>query len=76
MSGEIVLDARGLSCPLPVLKARKRLMAMAPGARLRVLATDSKAPGHFRLWCAESGHRLVDEGREGEAYILVVERAG
>ena len=76
MSGEIVLDARGLSCPLPVLKARKRLMAMAPGARLRVLATDPKAPGDFRLWCAESGHRLLDEGREGETYILVVERAG
>ena len=73
---EPVLDARGLSCPLPVLKARKRLLAMAPGERLRVLATDPKAPGDFRLWCEETGHRLVEESQEGEAYSLVVERAG
>ncbi len=73
---EQLLDARGLSCPLPVLKARKRLQAMAPGARLRVLATDPKAPGDFRLYCQESGHRLLEEREEGGAawYVLLVER--
>jgi tRNA 2-thiouridine synthesizing protein A len=76
MAGEAELDARGLSCPLPVLKARKRLMAMAPGARLRVLATDPKAPGDFRLYCEESGHRLLEEAQEGDAFVLVLERAG
>lgn len=76
MAAEQTLDARGLSCPLPVLKARKRLLALAPGDRLRVLATDPKAPGDFRLWCEESGNRLVEEGRDGEAYIVVVERHG
>ncbi len=74
--GEQLLDARGLSCPLPVLKARKRLQAMAPGARLRVLATDPKAPGDFQLYCQESGHRLLEEREEGGAawYVLLVER--
>jgi tRNA 2-thiouridine synthesizing protein A len=76
MAGEVELDARGLSCPLPVLKARKRLMAMARGARLRVLATDPKAPGDFRLYCEESGHRLLEEAQEGDAFVLVLERAG
>ncbi len=76
MAGEAELDARGLSCPLPVLKARKRLLAMAPGTRLRVLATDPKAPADFRLWCEESGHRLVEERAEGAAFELVVERGG
>lgn len=76
MDDRHLLDARGLACPLPVLKARKRLMAMAPGERLRVLATDPKAPGDFRLWCQESGHRLVEEGRDGDDHVLVVERAG
>jgi tRNA 2-thiouridine synthesizing protein A len=76
MAGEAILDARGLSCPLPVLKARKRLLALAPGERLRVLATDPKAPGDFRLWCQETGHRLVEEGRDGETLVLVVERVG
>lgn len=72
---ETILDTRGLSCPLPVLKARKRLLGMAPGQRLRVLATDPKAPGDFRLYCAEAGHRLVEEAREGDAFVMVVERA-
>jgi tRNA 2-thiouridine synthesizing protein A len=75
MAGEAELDARGLSCPLPVLKARKRLQAMAPGSRLRVLATDPKAPGDFRLWCEESGHRLLEQSQDGEVFVLVLERA-
>ena len=72
---ETILDTRGLSCPLPVLKARKRLFGMAPGQRLRVLATDPKAPGDFRLYCTETGHKLVEEARDGEVFVLVVERA-
>ena len=56
---DTILDTRGLSCPLPVLKARKRLQGMAPGDRLRVLASDPKAPADFRLYSAESGHRDV-----------------
>ena len=75
MAGEAELDARGLSCPLPVLKARKRLQAMAPGSRLRVLATDPKAPGDFRLWCEESGHRLLEQSQDGDVFVLVLERA-
>lgn len=71
---EQLLDARGLSCPLPVLKARKRLMTMAPGQRLRVLATDPKAPGDFGLYCREAGHRLIEASEEGGAFVLVLER--
>jgi tRNA 2-thiouridine synthesizing protein A len=71
---EQTLDTRGLSCPLPVLKARKRLQGMRPGERLVVLATDSKAPGDFRVFCEEAGHRLAESGEEAGAYRLVVER--
>lgn len=74
MATEQVLDARGLSCPLPVLKARKRLLAMAPGERLRVLATDPKAPGDFRLYSAETGHRLIDESEHDGVFELLLER--
>lgn len=73
---ETVLDARGLSCPLPVLKARKRLQGMAPGDRLRVLASDPKAPADFRLYSAESGHRLVEEREDGTEFVVVLERGG
>jgi tRNA 2-thiouridine synthesizing protein A len=70
-----LLDARGLNCPLPVLKARKRLMAMRPGERLLVLATDPKAPDDLRHFCAEAGHRLLESDEaEGGAYRFVIER--
>lgn len=57
-AGTPVLDARGLICPLPVLKARKVLLSMKAGEKLRVLATDASAPDDFRLFCADAGHRL------------------
>lgn len=53
------LDARGLLCPLPVLKARKRLMALAPGAVLEVLADDPAAVIDMPHFCAEQGHELL-----------------
>ena len=73
---ETVLDARGLSCPLPVLKARKRLQGMAPGDRLRVLASDPKAPADFRLYSEESGHRLIEDREDGAEFVVVLERGG
>lgn len=49
-------DARGLVCPLPVLKARKILLSLPAGSILRVSVTDTHAPKDFELFCAESGH--------------------
>jgi tRNA 2-thiouridine synthesizing protein A len=69
------LDARGLNCPLPVLKARKRLMGMGRGERLLVLATDPKSPDDLRHFCAEAGHRLlVSDEAKGGGYRFVIER--
>ncbi len=53
------LDARGLLCPLPVLKARKRLMALESGQILRVLADDPAAIIDFPHFCREQGHVLI-----------------
>ncbi|HFA59593.1 MAG TPA: sulfurtransferase TusA family protein [Rhodospirillales bacterium] len=71
----VELDARGLSCPLPVLKARKRLRKLAPGSRLLVLATDPKAPRDFVHFCESSGHRLVRSEEEAGIYRILLERA-
>jgi tRNA 2-thiouridine synthesizing protein A len=59
MSPDAELDARGLRCPLPVLKARKRLAALSPGQVLRVLADDPAALVDIPHFCAEQGHALV-----------------
>lgn len=68
------LDARGLLCPLPVLKARKRLAGMAPGAVLRLLADDPAAAVDVPHFCAEAGHEIV--GRDAEAGVWLIRRGG
>jgi len=50
-----ILDARGLKCPLPVLKARRALKALPPGESLEVLATDPAAPRDFQAFAREAG---------------------
>lgn len=68
------LDARGLICPLPVLKARKVLLKLAAGDTLRVQVTDKAAPKDFQLFCAESGHILHSVQERGEDIEVVVVR--
>lgn len=69
------LDARGLLCPLPVLKARKRLQALAPGALLRVLADDPAAVIDMPHFCAEAGHALLSQTQaEGAVAYLIRKR--
>lgn len=66
------LDARGLLCPLPVLKARKVLERVAPGACLRVLADDPAAVIDMPHFCAEAGHELisVEDRADGQLYTI------
>ncbi|MBL4805758.1 MAG: sulfurtransferase TusA family protein [Rhodobacteraceae bacterium] len=54
------LDAQGLLCPLPVLKARKRLLSLPVGGVLRVLADDPAAMIDFPHFCNEQGHLLLE----------------
>ena len=61
------LDARGLKCPLPVLKARRALKALPPGEALEVLATDPAAPKDFQAFARETGLALETlEAASGE----------
>jgi tRNA 2-thiouridine synthesizing protein A len=70
------LDATGLLCPLPVLKARKRLQALVPGDQLRMRADDPAAVIDVPHFCAQSGHRLVESAQDGDVQIYVIEKAG
>jgi tRNA 2-thiouridine synthesizing protein A len=69
------LDCRGLLCPLPVLRARKRLIAMASGAVLRVTATDPMAQIDLPHFCAEAGYVLLDSGTAGPVTTFLIRRA-
>ena len=67
-----LLDARGLACPLPVLKARKAMRGVAPGGLLKVLATDPGAAADFAAFCEVTGHRLEASGEEDGARCFLI----
>ena len=69
------IDAIGLLCPLPVLKAAKRLRSMAPGQVLRLQANDPAAVVDVPHYCNESGNRLVGASEDGETTHYFIERA-
>ena len=74
MDDPAFLDACGLLCPLPVLKARKRLMALAPGAILQVLADDPAAVIDMPHFCAEQGHELLGSEARGAATLYRIRK--
>ncbi len=59
MESDVIVDTRGFRCPLPVLKARKALQGLAPGATLKVLADDPAAFIDMPHFCREAGHELL-----------------
>ena len=72
---EALLDARGLNCPLPILKAQRALREVAPGDVLRVLATDPISVEDFPDFCRSAGHELVESSRDGATYSFVIRRS-
>ncbi|MBP2228915.1 sulfurtransferase TusA family protein [Azospirillum agricola] len=68
------LNTKGLQCPLPVLRARKMMKAIAVGDTLTVEATDPGALKDFPAFCEATGHRLRSSGEEGGVYRFVIER--
>ena len=68
------LDARGLNCPLPILKAKKALSDMTSGQTLKVIATDSGSVRDFQAFAKQTGNELVEQATEGSDYITVLKR--
>ena len=74
MTPDETIDCEGLLCPLPVLKARKRLLHMQMGAVLCVRATDPMAAIDMPHFCAEAGHSLLGTRQEGAVQIYIIRR--
>jgi tRNA 2-thiouridine synthesizing protein A len=68
------IDATGLLCPLPVLKARKALMALRSGATLELIADDPAAVVDVPHFCAEAGHRLISQSDDGTAQRYLIQK--
>jgi tRNA 2-thiouridine synthesizing protein A len=71
---ETELDVTELLCPLPVLKARKRLTGMASGQVLKVVATDPMSAIDMPHFCNEQGHMLLSHETEGRHQIFRIKR--
>ena len=73
MSGH--LDAKGLKCPLPVLRARKAIKSVEIGSELKVLATDPAVPKDFKAFCSQTGHVLISIKECDGVFALVLRRS-
>ena len=70
------VDASGLKCPLPVLKARKAIESLARGDKLRVISTDPASPLDFKHFCNSKGHSLLSMEENGDSFEFVIVKAG
>jgi len=68
------LDARGLNCPLPILKAKKSLNEMLSGELLRVVATDAGSVRDFQAFARQTGNDLIEQQTVGDEFIHVLRR--
>ncbi len=71
---QLTIDVRGMLCPLPVLKARKRLKTMENGEILKVIATDPAAVIDFPHFCSEAGHELLDSRQDNGELVFVIRK--
>ncbi|CAI2932965.1 sulfurtransferase TusA family protein [Aminobacter niigataensis] len=71
-----IYDLRGLNCPLPVLKAKRRLADMATGSQLWLETTDPLAVIDIPAFCQDAGHRLVETKAVEGGHRFLIERAG
>ena len=71
-----LLDAKGLNCPLPILKARKALKEVPTGGTLEILATDPGSVADFEAFCAETGHAFIGWTKDGDILTITIRKAG
>lgn len=76
MEADVTVDARGLFCPMPILKLAQAVQAAERGAVVLLLATDPGVEPDVAAWCEATGHQLLDVGRSDDGYRARVRRKG
>lgn len=74
MEAKKEVDARGLNCPLPILKAKKALAELQSGDVLKVLATDPGSMRDFQAFARQTGNELVEQQTIGDEFIHYLRR--
>ncbi|HEY7701374.1 MAG TPA: sulfurtransferase TusA family protein [Candidatus Limnocylindrales bacterium] len=71
---ETTVDARNLSCPMPIVKTAQAMKTLASGTIVEVLATDPGSTRDFVAWCKSTGNELIDQSLDGGVYRFVIRR--
>ena len=73
---EETLNAEGLNCPLPIIKAKKALKGMAAGDVLNIRATDPGSVKDFEAFCRTTGNELLEHHMDGSVYVFTIKNTG
>ena len=68
------LDARGLNCPLPILRAKKSINELQAGQVLKIVATDPGAVKDFEACCKQTGHELMNSREQGSEFVFMIRK--
>jgi len=71
-----VLDAKGLNCPLPILKTKKALKSLEGGNTLEVISTDPGSAADFAAFCRTTGNELLEQTEADGIYTYLIRKAG
>ena len=69
------LDAKGLNCPLPILRAKKAIAALASGQTLKIEATDPGSVKDFEAFCKQTGNELLSSAEEGGNFVFFIKKS-
>jgi tRNA 2-thiouridine synthesizing protein A len=68
------LDARGLNCPLPILRAKKSMQELTGGQTLRIVATDPGSVKDFEAFCKQTGNELLESTESNGEFVFVLKK--
>ena len=71
---DVTVDAKGLNCPLPILRAKKALKDVPAGGTMEVLATDPGSVADMAAFCNQTGNELLSQSSEGDVYKFEIKR--
>jgi tRNA 2-thiouridine synthesizing protein A len=69
------LDARGLNCPLPILRAKKAIAGLGAGETLKIVATDPGSVKDFEAFCKQTGNELLSSEEAGGEYTFYIKKS-
>ncbi|GIP34912.1 sulfurtransferase TusA family protein [Paenibacillus sp. J2TS4] len=74
MEANVVVDTKGMACPMPIVKAKKALDSLEPGQIMEVLSTDKGSLNDFQAWVKQTNHELIKHEEENGVYKFYVKK--